>query len=142
MEKTKANFRALRDMLGLSQQDVALAADVAVMTVKRWEKPGNAWLPPDDVWGWLLSCADMQASTVDAALEVACCNPEGEVQITYYRSQEQYDALGQDDGPFGLANANSRMVAYRLMAAGREVSFSYPDDGGNVYHTASGDFDG
>ena len=134
MEKTKASFRALREMCGLSQQDVAIVADVNKLTVKRWENPGNGWDPPDDVWAWLLSCAGLQSQTVDAAVSAAVANPGGAVQITYYRTQEQYDELGRDEGPVGMANANSRLVAHRLMALGREVSFSYPDDPDNVYH--------
>ena len=132
MEKTKANFRAVRDTLGLSQQDVADIADVAVLTVKRWEKPGNSWMPPDDVWEWLIHLLDVQHATVGIALDAA--DGHDAVQLTYYRSQEQYDALGRDDGPVGMANANTRLTASLLMLAGRSVSFSYPDDADNVYH--------
>ena len=138
MEKTKANFRALREMCGLSQQDVADAADVNRRSVKRWEESGNDWEPPEDVWEWILACAEVQAETVDAAVSAAMAHPGGAVQVTYYRTQEQFDAMGRDDGPYGMANANSRLAAHRLMALGREVEFSYPDDAGNVYHGASG----
>lgn len=51
------------------------------------------------------------------------------VPLTYFRSQEEYDAFGRDAGPFGVANANSRAVADALMARGIEVEFRYPDEG-------------
>ena len=134
MEKSKANFRAIREMCGLSQQDVANAADVRVLSVKRWENPSHPAEPPDDVWKWLRACLATQADTVDAAVSAAMANPGAGVQVTYYRSQEQYDLLGRDPGPYGMANANTRLAAHRIMALGRDVSFSYPDDDGNIYH--------
>lgn len=134
MEKNKASFRAVREMLGMSQQDVADAFGVNVKSVKRWENPGNGWEPPDAVWSHVLDLLDVQAETVDMAVSAALANPGGAVQITYYRTQRQFDAMGRDEGPYGMANANSRIVAHRLMALGREVSFSYPDDPDNIYH--------
>lgn len=135
MSRTKADFRALRELLGLTQQDVADAAGVNVSTAKRWEKPGY-FTPPDDVWAWLEDCERLHGEVVDAAVSAAVARGRGPVQITYYRSQEQYDAAGSDDGPYGVANANARMVASRLRALGYEVDFAYPDDAGNVYHGA------
>lgn len=135
MSRSKADFKARRETLGLTQQDVADAADVNISTVKRWEKPGY-FDPPDDVWEWLDDCDALQREVVDAAVSAAVARGRGPVQITYYRSQEQYDATGCDDGPYGAANANARMVASRLRALGYEVDFSYPDDAGNVHHGA------
>lgn len=135
MSRSKADFKARRETLGLTQQDVADAADVNISTVKRWEKPGY-FDPPDDVWEWLDDCDALQREVVDAAVSAAVARGRGPVQITYYRSQEQYDATGSDDGPYGVANANARMVASRLRALGYEVDFAYPDDAGNVHHGA------
>ena len=133
MGRSKADFRARREALGLTQQDVADEADVNVSTVKRWEKPGY-FDPPDDVWAWLDDCGALQREVVDAAVSAAVARGRGPVQVTYYRSQEQYDELGRDPGPYGVANANARMVSSRLRGLGFEVDFSYPDDDGNVYH--------
>ena len=36
---TKANFRACRELVGLSQQDLAYEMDVLLKSVKRWENP-------------------------------------------------------------------------------------------------------
>ena len=49
--RTKADFRALREELGLSQTDLGLALGVKTLTVKRWEKDGpEGFLVPDDAW--------------------------------------------------------------------------------------------
>ena len=39
MERTKADFKALRERVGLSQHDVADAIMVSIKTIKRWENP-------------------------------------------------------------------------------------------------------
>ena len=131
----KAEFRAAREMLGLTQQDVADEAGVAIISVKRWERPGGP-TPPEDVSSWLRLCRQAQKDTVDQAVSavVASVPPGGAVQLTYYRTQEQFDAMGRDEGPVGMANANARLAAARLEALGYEVVWSYPDEPGNVCH--------
>lgn len=39
MARGKADFRARREMLGLTQQDVADALNANVKTIKNWENP-------------------------------------------------------------------------------------------------------
>lgn len=134
----KADFKARREMLGLTQQDVADAAGVSVTTVKKWERPGQTE-PPGDVWDWIEGCEGLQAEVVELAVSSALAYGQGAVQMTYYRSQEQYDVLGRDPGLYGMANANARMAASRLRSLGREVDFAYPDDEGNVYHRGRAD---
>ena len=127
-------LRATREMLGLTQQDVADAADVRVLTVKRWERGDQE--PPADVVSWLEDLSEMQRDTVEAAVSAAVASVplHGLVQLTYYRTQEQYDELGRDSNPVGMANANARLAADRLDAMGYSVGWSYPDDDGNMYH--------
>lgn len=129
---TKADFRATRETIGLTQRDVAEACDVALRTVKRWEHPdwGD---PPEDAWEWILEMLDRHDSMVDEAVGRACSisAEHGELEsvvITYYRDQEQYDAHGRDDGPVGFANAVAREVGAVLTNEGIEVEFAYPDD--------------
>lgn len=133
----KAEMRALRELVGLSQGDLAALAGVSVRTVKRWEHP--EWSdPPDDVMDILHAARERQFRAVDGAVEIVREHAQAQaVQLTYYRSQQQYDELGREPGePFGCANANSRLVADRLTAAGVEVEWSYPDDPDNIYHRA------
>lgn len=134
---TKAEMRALREVVGVSQADLAATLGVSVRTVKRWEHP--EWSePPEDVMDLLHEARERQLRTVEGALEVVREHSQAAaVQLTYYRSQQQYDELGREPGePFGCANANSRAVADRLEVEGYEVEWSYPDDPDNIYHNA------
>ena len=121
---TKAAFKALRELVGLSQTAIADHFDLQTRSVSRWEHPDTPWGPPADVW--------LQAELVTTALAAA----EGKeaIQLTYWRSQAQYDALGREPGPYTVANANTRLVAWMLSSLGVEVSFAYPDDPDNIYH--------
>ncbi len=130
-------MRALREVVGVSQADLAATLGVSVRTVKRWEHP--EWSePPEDVMDLLHEARERQLRTVEGALEVVREHSQAAaVQLTYYRSQQQYDELGREPGePFGCANANSRAVADRLEVEGYEVEWSYPDDPDNIYHNA------
>lgn len=128
---TKADFRATRETIGLTQGDVAKALGVSLRTVKRWEHPD--WSePPDDAWEWLMDMHDRHDAAVDAmvdrTLAVAGRGDIDVVAITYYRDQSQYDACGRDDGPYGFVNSIAREVALDLNGEGIETEFRYPDD--------------
>ena len=133
--RTKADFKALRETLGLTQQNVAGMAGVRVLAVKRWEKPGEAE-PPEDVWRALDEMRgrmlDMAGFAADKAVEMRDGTGAESVALTYYRSQDQYDAVGREPGPYGFANAAARLTADYLEAEGFEVEFRYPDDGAIV----------
>ena len=129
---TKADFRAKRETMGLTQGDVARACGVSLRTVKRWEHPD--WQePPDDAWEWLIGMHDRHDAAVDAmvdqALEMARRHDLEMVAITYYRDQAQYDACGRDDGPVGFVNSIAREAALDLNGEGVETEFRYPDEG-------------
>ena len=129
---TKADFRATRETIGLTQGDVAKACGVSLRTVKRWEHPD--WQePPEDAWAWLLGMHERHDAAVDAMVDQALAmvrehGPEV-VAITYYREQSQYDALGRDEGPYGFVNSIAREVERDLNGEGIETEFRYPDDG-------------
>lgn len=131
--RTKADFKALRDTLGLSQQDVADACGVRLTTVKRWERPGFPE-PPEDAWEHLGDESDRHDDMVEFSIGkvhdlVEEYGKNFVVSLTYYRDQSQYDALGRDPGTFTFANSVAREVALRLADEGIEVEFRYPDDG-------------
>ena len=128
---TKADFRATRETIGLTQGDVAKALGVSLRTVKRWEHPD--WQePPEDACEWLLGMLERHDTLVDAmvdrALAAAGRGDLDVVAITYYREQSQYDALGRDEGPYGFVNSIAREVALDLADEGIETEFRYPDD--------------
>ena len=128
---TKADFRAIRETIGLTQGDVAKALGVALRTVKRWEHPD--WHePPEDARAWLLEMHERHDAAVDAMVDKAMAlvrehGPEV-VSITYYREQSQYDVHGREQGPYGFANSVAREVALDLNGEGIETEFRYPDD--------------
>ena len=128
---TKADFRATRETIGLTQGDVAKALGVSLRTVKRWEHPD--WQePPEDAWEWLMDMHDRHDAAVDAMVDrtlvVAGRGDIDVVAITYYRDQSQYDAHGRESGPYGFANSVAREVALNLNGEGIETEFRYPDD--------------
>ena len=132
MIESKATFRAMRERLGLTQQDVANAVGVRVLAVKRWERPGFPE-PPEDAWEHLevldSLMEDMVEFSVGKAHELTEAVGSAPVVLTYFRDQAQFDACGRDDGPYGFANAISREVGAVLTGEGFEVEFAYPDDG-------------
>ena len=127
MDRTHAGFRALRESLGLSLNDVAEAMGVRERSARRWEAP-NGQMPPDDAWRWLEVMRARFDDAVDASLEAVEQSGANRASITYYRSQEEYDAFGRDEGPYGFANAVSREVALTLEANGVEVSLMFPEE--------------
>lgn len=136
MERTKAAFKALRETVGLSQQNLADELGVVVRSVKRWESPAaEGYRAPDDAWDVLERAREVQRQQVAYALEVvrgqaaALGQAPDAVALTYYRDQAQYDACGRDKGPVGAANANARAVADALEREGHAVEWRYPDEG-------------
>lgn len=132
-----ADFRARRERCGLTQLDVADALGVRTMTVKRWEKTAEPDAPAD-AWEFIEAVETARRAVVKQAEEAALRYGErGAVQLTYYRTQEQFDAFGRDEGPFGVANANAIAVADRLESMGFDVGWAYPDDADNIYHVGN-----
>ena len=135
-ERTKADFAALRETVGLTQANLADDLGVNPRSVRRWEQPGQeGYEPPAEAWEVLDRYADLRRQMVDHARETVMQAGErmggqpGQVVLTYYRSQEQYDDLGRDEGWYGVANANARAVASELAHYGVTVCFRYPGEG-------------
>lgn len=134
--RTKADFAALRETVGLTQSNLADDLGVQARSVRRWEQPGQeGYEPPADAWDMLDFYADLQRQMVDHARETVMRTGEeaghqpDRVVLTYWRSQEQYDELGRDEGWYGVANANARAVAAELGRHGFKVRFAYPGEG-------------
>ena len=134
--RSKADFKALRERVGLSQQDVASALDVNIKTVKNWENPKQErYLIPVDAWDYLEDAAELQRQQVSYACAVVAQQVESfgmepvTVPITDYRDQKMYDEFGRDPGPFGQANANARAIGYELERRGIDVEYRYPCEG-------------
>lgn len=130
--RSKADFKALRERVGLLQTDVAKKLGVNVRSVKRWEDPSFPNHAPEDAWAMLDEAMDIQKQQVSYACAVVAKQVEDtgfvpdRVNVTYFRDQETFDRYGRDDGPFGQANANARAVATALEQRGIKVTFNYP----------------
>lgn len=130
MKHTKANFKALRERVGLSQQDVADLLSVTRTSVKRWERPGFND-PPDDAWELLIAQGERQRAMVDEIAARCEAESASSLRLTYWRNQEQFEALGNAEGLHTVANANARAIAQALERIGVDVEFSYPDEDGD-----------
>lgn len=133
-QRTKATFKALRETVGLSQDNVAKDLGVSVTSVKRWERPGYQY-PPADAWEYMLDAYRAHCDAVNGALEqvdeiadLVGHDPEL-VPITYWRTQEQYDRAGRDPGYVGVVNACARAVGDELLKQGIEVEWRFPEEG-------------
>ena len=124
MKRTKADFKALRELVGMSQQALAGTLHVDKRSIQRWEAPDNAWEPPADAWDVLDAARERQRWTVESALEAAHDHPGAPVSLTYWKSQADYERAGHG-GDFQMANANARMIAAFLEDERREVSFGF-----------------
>lgn len=132
MERTKADLKALRERVGLSQQNLADMLRVNVRSVKRWEHETYPWEAPEEAWETLERAKAVQDEAVRNALDALNerreeLGREDSVTITYFRDQAMYDRFGRDGGPFGQANASSRAAAAALEARGCNVVFRYPE---------------
>lgn len=106
---------------------------VTMLTVKKWEKLNGSNIPADvqDLMHSLEARFDEGVEATLSAL-VSVIEDEGgnrdAVEITYYRSQDDYSIAGVDESPFGYVNAMSRAVAARLIDVGIRVAFVYPEE--------------
>lgn len=125
MIKTKIQFKALRECVGLSQADVASMLGVNVKSVKRWE---GATYPeyhaPEEAWSLLEDMSAAQQAAIKTVADIVAeqteiaGRPPATVTLTYWRSQRDYDQYGRDCGAYAIANANSRAVA-RFLAVNK-----------------------
>lgn len=129
--RTKAEFRALRETVGLLQGDIARELGVEERSVRRWESPDAPQFPPQDAWDVLDDALEQQRKVVSFALgkvdEIA--KQQGDyphaVELPYWSSAKDYDNhhSADDGGNWRMANANSRLVAFALHERGIRVKW-------------------
>lgn len=129
MAGRKAWLRATREICGMSQQEVADAVGVRILTVKRWERQGFPE-PPEDVCRWMLAAREDHDRAVDEMVSTLSHGRTALIDI--YRSQADCDReFGGTEGagvPYGYRNAIARSAAERLRLAGVDVVWRYPDE--------------
>lgn len=130
--RTKAEFRAIRETIGMTQAHMAHVLGVQVRAVKRWESPDDDHEAPDDAWYLLDACQERQREMVARVLghvdELA--QKYGDypsvVALPYWASQQAYDAGHcdpADQGSYLMVNANNRLVAFALHERGIRVEW-------------------
>lgn len=136
MKKTKTNFKALRELLGMSQQLLADLMKVDVRSVRRWESPKmEGYRAPDDAWDILERFREKQDWVVDTTLanldeveEEMDGRPET-VHLSYWFSEGEYEAAHPGEGKYWqMANANSRAVASALLVECYEIDFGAEEE--------------
>lgn len=138
---TKAWLRAVRDRIGLSQAALAKLANVTVDTVKKWENPRYNPVP-DDVVTIVQALLDKHEAVVADAVAASKqlrsehdgALPEA-VELTYYRSQAEYDRYGRDSleglpDTYQVVNARTREIAVEMEHRGIPVEYVYPEQRG------------
>jgi hypothetical protein len=141
-ERALAEFRAVRETVGMTQGMLAAELGVEPRSVRRWESPSAPQVPPQDAWDVLDYALDTQWQAVAAALgEVDRMAQErgaypDHVALPYWQSQAAYDAghYVDDDGDWRMINATNRVLAYALHERGIAVEWS---DSPTVPHMAA-----
>lgn len=140
--RSKADFQALRDLVGLDQVDVADALGVKPVTVRKWEDPRAFALPRKAAWLFLENVADtierksadLAAQALEAAQRARADGRElSPVLLTYWRTREDWDnsPLGHPDettvigGYWKIENAITRTTALRLAKDDTPFSIVY-----------------
>lgn len=135
MERTKANFRALRETVGMSQAHLAKECGIDSRSVRRWEDPkerscsprGFAWDLLEEARAAQLSAYDAAVTAVEDEADEAGCAPRA-VTLTYWPNVAAYAHAHPEEDPanWQMANANARLVAHALAEMGYEVEFAFP----------------
>lgn len=134
MEHTKANFKALRETVGMSQAHLAKVCGIAPRSVRRWEDPTmEDYSPRDFAWDVLENARKAQLRAIDAGI-TAVEDIEGErgtpksVQLSYWYSAAHFAHAHPEEDPanWQMANANARLTAHMLDEMGFDVEFGFP----------------
>lgn len=144
-DRTGADFRAMRERIGWSQNDVERALGCTPTTVKKWESPITGWSVLPYGWAWIDKMYAQYFEEVDALTDLAISRikshgiKKGEtVRLSYYRNidKQSYDKRKRNAGrtrhqePPSAANAVSRAVGDYLEDEGYKVRYVWAEDGG------------
>ena len=123
-DRSVAEFRAKRELCGISLYDVADELGVAANTVKRWENP-NYFPPSPAAWRYIDRQYERHCDQVEEALQeaLASAKPDEPVTVLWHRNGMR----GVTDAQVGWNNAVSKAVAESLMTLGHDVTFRWSD---------------
>lgn len=139
--RTGADFRAMRERIGWSQNEAEAAMGVKDGTIKRWENPNSGWEVRPYGWAWIDRMHDAFWREVDALTDLAAARiaergiAKGDVvRISYYRNgkPDTGRAKTRHGEPAGAADAVSRMVGEYFEGEGYKVRYVWAEEGGWV----------
>lgn len=121
-DRTPANFRVLRDMIGFKQDEFADIVGVDRSAVRRWDSGKEAI--PDSAWRALEGLVDDHFALVEDLVSRSgmLTSPDEPVKIPYYRSYNDFTG----EGDWQSADTAARAAAERLLELGYRVEFVYP----------------
>lgn len=133
MKRTKANFKALREMSGMSQSLLADMLGVRELSVKRWESRNQPQMPPEAAWAIVENYIGNMQRAMQTAFDVidnpanGLAEPKA-VSLTYWQNAAHFKQAHpeEDERLWQLANATSRAIATELMLEGVEFNFDFP----------------
>lgn len=139
--RDKADLKAVRESIGITQIDLANEMGVTVRTIKRWEQIG--WEePPEELWELLDDMVYDHERSVDELVERTerelaeregdgAVDPDGGdkvVRLAYYKNQKHYERFPHQRGTTHTwGNAIVRRAADILRFKGYRVFFYYPE---------------
>lgn len=138
--RSKADFRAMRDMLGLSQSDTAAYLGVSLATIKKWEDPKAFYPPRRESWISMKKLVDYaydrahelasMAQVANQASQEACTRSDPFL-LTYWRTAEDWEQAKASEAvlpsQWKIENAAARMASFLLQMKGIPVSFIYAE---------------
>ena len=114
--RSKADFKALRETVGMSRATLADRLDVSQ----------DAWDVLDEARKRQLEIVTYAVHKIKGIEREMGGTPE-QVDLTYWHNEEEYIAAHPDEGvDWQMANANSRLVAHELERMKYRVSFNFP----------------
>lgn len=129
-----AQFRTLRETMGMTREWVSEQLSVNQRTIARWEqppKPGrDIWRVPFDAEDWLTEWWDLYVTRIKALVNIERFrqyhNKPQTVRLTRYSHERAYrTALPDDPMSLSMHSALVGLVALELAASGFDVEITW-----------------
>lgn len=128
--RTKAEFRALRQMVGYTQSQIAHMLNIDGSTVRRWERADMEWQPTKEAWKLLDDARSRQVTTLKKAYSILKDSGTKNVILPIYRTAEEYALTHPGNGQeFSRVNANNLQLASFVMIEGYSVEWVFGSSG-------------
>ncbi|TCD53853.1 hypothetical protein EJ419_06265 [Alloscardovia theropitheci] len=125
--KTRADFKALRETLGITHPWLADQLTMNVRNTHRWEADTtNSWYqPPDKAWNLLYNLKKDHDKYIHQTVKQATIHHKigDTITLTYYHKNNQSHL----DLPRDIINARIRAAGTILEHLGYTVTYQYPD---------------